>query len=178
MDEQIQEAYNTLNTHKKIPELFCKLIQAIQTLPSATYSQEAQDQVNQVYIDVNTKVEEYNRQFQILLNELGVLCRRTNQNSKFQEFFTSFLDLLRMAYTVYNEDEAKLEQFQPVLQKLLVLLKTNQIHLEQENTFQNALLLQLVNSAWALTNTRGESLEQAARAAKQQGGRKTRKQRR
>lgn len=131
-----------------------------------------------LFQDVNSAVEQYNRQFQNLMNELGVLCRESSgKHSLFYQFFSSFTDLLRLAYTVYKEDPEKLSKFEPVLQIFLQLLQTKQISLQKEERLTNALLLQLVNSAWALTNTR-QSMDFVAKQAKQQGGRKTRKQRR
>ena len=173
----LQTAFNEVNSKKNLAHHFCKFVEAIQTLPPELSSPESQAQVKELFQDVNTAVEQYNRQFQNLINELGVLCKTPSNNSSlFQQFFSSFTDLLRLAYTVYQEDPEKLSKFQPVLQRFLQLLETNQIHLKEEEPLTNALLLQLVNSAWALTNTR-QTMESAAKLAKQQGGRKTRKQR-
>ena len=174
---QFEKAYTMLQTKKNLPELFCRFFDAVQTLPPETHSSEAIANVQTVFRDVNTAVEQYNKQFQILVQELGVLCKQQDNTTKFQQFFTSFLDLLRLAYTVYEKDPAKLSQFEPLLQKLIVLFETNAIRLEQKDISTNALLLQLMNSAWALTNTR-ESMEQTAKETKQGGKRKTRKQKR
>jgi DNA repair ATPase RecN len=175
---QLQTVFNEVNSKQNLAQHFCKFVEAIQTLPPELSSPESQTQVKELFQDVNTAVEQYNRQFQNLMNELGILCREpTGKQSLFHQFFSSFTDLLRLAYTVYQEDPEKLSKFQPVLQRFLQLLETNQMTLQKEEPLTNALLLQLVNSAWALTNTR-QTMESAAKQAKQQGGRKTRKQRR
>ncbi len=175
---QLQTVFNEINSKKNLAQYFCKFVEAIQALPPELSSAESQAQVKEIFQDVNTAVEQYNRQFQNLINELGILCREPNgKQPLFEQFFSSFTDLLRLAYTVYEEDPEKLSTFQPVLQILLQLLQSNQINLKQEKPLTNALLLQLVNSTWALANTR-QTLESAAKQARQQGGRKTRKQRR
>jgi hypothetical protein len=174
---QLETVFNEVNTKKNLITSFCKFVEAIQALPPELSSPESQAQVKELFQDVNTAVEQYNRQFQNLINELGVLCREpTGKQSLFQQFFTSFTDLLRLAYTVYLDNPEKLSQFQPVLQVVLKLLQSNQISLQKEQPLTNALLLQLVNSAWALTNAR-ESMNAVANQNKQRGGRKTRKQR-
>lgn len=174
---QLQTAFLEVNSQKNLSNHFCKFVEALQKLPPELSSPESQAQVKEIFQDVNAAVEQYNRQFQHLIHELGVLCREpTGKQSLFQQFFLSFTDLLRLAYTVYQQNPEKLSRFQPILQRFLQLLETNEIHLQKEEPLTNALLLQLVNSAWALTNTR-QSMESAAKQAKQQGGRKTRKQR-
>ena len=174
---QLEAANTTLQTKKNLPELFCRFFDAVQRLPSETHSPEAIANVQTVFRDVNSKVEEYNKQFKLLLQELGVLCKETNQTSKFQQFFKSFLDLLRLAYTVYEKEDEKLHQFEPLLEKILQLLQTNKIQLQQEDISTNALLLQVMNSAWALTNSR-DTMAQTAKLAHSQRGGRTRKQRR
>jgi hypothetical protein len=174
---QLETVFNKVNSKKNLAQHFCKFVEAIQSLPPELSSPESQAQVKELFHDVNTAVEQYNRQFQNLINELGIVCREpTGKQPLFQQFFSSFTDLLRLAYTVYQEEPEKLSQFQPILQVFLQLLQTNQIHLKEKEPLTNALLLQLVNSAWALTNTR-QTMESVAKQTKQQGGRKTRKQR-
>ena len=173
---QLEAANTTLQTKKNLPELFCKLFDAIESLPPETHAPETLANVQTVFHDVNAAVEQYNKQFQILIQELGVLCKQTNASSKFQTFFTSFLDLLRLAYTVYEKDPNKLSRFQPLLQTFIHLLDSNHISLKQGDIEQNALLLQLVKSAWALTNTR-QSMEHTAKELRlQRAGKRTRKQ--
>jgi len=175
---KLETAYTSLSSKKNLPELFCRLFETIQSAPPETYSPETIAKVQTIFQDVNSAVQDYNRQFQMLVKELGILCKNQTQSSTFHQFFSSLLDLFRLAYTVYKEDAEALSHFEPLLQKLLLLLQTNKIHLEQENTFQNALLLQLVKSAWALTNTR-ETMEGSAKEVQlQQGGKKTRKAKR
>jgi hypothetical protein len=174
---QLQTAVANIQSKANLEKHFCKFVEAIQALPPTLSLPDSQAQVKDLFQDVNTAVEQYNRQFQNLINELGVLCRApAGKSSLFEQFFSSFTDLLRLAYTVYQEDPEKLSKFQPVLQVLLTLLETNQIQLQKEEPMTNALLLQLVNSAWALTNTR-ESMNAVAKETRQRGGRKTRKQR-
>jgi hypothetical protein len=177
---QLADAYTKVTTQKNLPELFCRFIDAVQTVPPEILSAES-TAVQSLFNDVNSAIQQYNRQFQLLINELGVLCKTSPQQAtKVQAFFTSLLDLFRLAYTVYENDPTNLPPFQELLQKILVLLDTSSIDLQQETPFQKALLVQLVTSAWALTNTR-QSMEQVVKETKQQAGgnrkRKTRKQR-
>jgi DNA repair ATPase RecN len=174
---QLETVLYEVNTRQNLASHFCRFIDAIQRLSPELMSAESQAEVKDLFQDVNTAVEQYNRQFQTLMNELGVLCRESTGNQPlFQQFFSSFSDLLRLAYTVYQTEPEKLSKFQPILQLFLRLLQTNQISLEKEEPLTNALLLQLVNSAWALTNTR-QTIQTVAKQVKQQGGKKTRKQR-
>lgn len=177
--EEFKTAYTALNAKKNLPELFCKFMDALRAIPPTAHANEIKNAVKNVFQDVNTAVQEYNEQFQIMLRDLGVLCQNTPaQQDKIKEFFVAYVDLLRLAYTVYKEDEETLQAFHPLLQKLLTLIETKQMNIEQEEPFQNALLLQMVNSAWALSNAT-QSMESVANKIKEQrGGHKTRKQRR
>ncbi len=169
-------AYTKVNTQKNLPELFCQFIEAVQTVSPEILATES-TAVQTLFKDVNSAIQQYNRQFQLLINELGVLCKTSSHPAtKIQAFFTSLLDLFRLAYTVYENDPTNLAAFQGLLRTVLGLLDTAHITLQQETPFQKALLVQLVTSAWALTNAR-QSIEQVAKETKQQGGkrRKTRK---
>lgn len=175
--DQFQKAYTAVNTQKNLPELFCKFVDALRAISSSAQSPELQAEVKTVFQDVNTAVQQYNDQFHLMLRELGVLCQNTPMHrDKIREFFIAYIDLVRLAYTVYKEDEETLQKFHPLLQLLLTLLDIKQIELDQHNPFQNALLLQVTNSAWALSNN-SSSMESLANTIKQhRGGHKTRKQ--
>ena len=177
--DQFQTAYTAVNLQKNLPELFCKFVDALQAIPPSAQSPELQAEVKTVFQDVNAAVQQYNEQFHLMLRELGLLCQNTAvHRDKIKEFFIAYIDLLRLAYTVYKDDEETLQKFHPLLQKLLTLIETKKINVEQDEPFQNALLLQMVNSAWALSNT-STSMDAVVNKIKQQrGGHKTRKQRR
>jgi hypothetical protein len=177
--KEFETAYTSVNTKKNLPELFCKLYDALQAIPPSAHTPDVKNSVKDVFQDVNTAVQQYNEQFQLLLHDLGILCQdKPGQKDKIKQFFIAFIDLLRLAYTVYKEDTETLQKFHPILQHLLHLLESNKIQLEQEEPFQNALLLQMINSSWALSNSTTPMDAVANKLNQQRGGHKTRKQRR
>ncbi len=169
--ELLNTAHFLLQQKERLPEKFCHFDVIVEELPPTI-----PEEVNELFHDVNEQIKAYNEQFLILKQELGVLCTRDpTQQDKVQKFFTSFLDLFKLAYTVYINDPQKLEPFQQLLTKFTEFLTKNTMKLE--TPLEKGLLLQLTKSAWAYTKTQ----ESMKTMAKQVGGklkRHTRKQKR
>ena len=70
---QLQTAFLEVNSQKNLSNHFCKFVEALQKLPPELSSPESQAQVKEIFQDVNAAVEQYNRQFQHLIHELGYL---------------------------------------------------------------------------------------------------------
>ncbi len=169
--ELLNTAHALLQQKEKIPEKFCHFDVIVESLPP-----EIPTEVNELFQDVNEQIRAYNEQFLVLKQELGVLCtRESGHHDTVQVFFTSFLDLFKLAYTVYEQLPEKLQPFQTLLEKFIQFLQTNTMKLD--TPLEQGLLLQLTKSAWAYTKTQ-QSMKSMA---KQVGGklkRHTRKQKR
>lgn len=167
----LNTAYSFLQQKEKLPEKFCHFDVIVEELPPTI-----PEEIQSLFQDVNEQIKAYNEQFLILKQELGVLCvREPGHQNKVSQFFSSFLDLFKLAYTVYIEDPEKLQPFQSLLEKFVGFLKTNSMTLE--TPLEKGLLLQLTKSAWAYTKTQ----DTMKSVAKQVGGklrRHTRKQKR
>jgi hypothetical protein len=178
--QAIKTQLETTNTNT-LPDLFCQLTKHLEQVPPQ--SEELQKQVQQLFLDVNTEIQRYNEQFQLLVKELGVLCRDERKQDLVQHFFQALLDLFRLASSVYQTTPEKLAPFAALLHEVRLALETRQWKMEGD-AFQKALLLQLVTSAWILTRTEKEIPQYARTLTKQlQGGKRnsqhtTRKQRR
>jgi hypothetical protein len=167
--ELLNTAHELLHQKEKLPEKFCHFDAIVESLPPTI-----PDEVYSLFQDVNEQIRAYNQQFLVLKQELGVLCtKEPGHQDKVTKFFSSFLDLFKLAYTVYLQDPEKLKPFQDLLEKFIVFLKTNTLNLE--TPLEKGLLLQLTKSAWAYTKTQ----ETMKSVAKQEGGKlknRTRKQ--
>ena len=92
---QLQTVFHEVNSKQNLTQHFCKFVEAIQTLPPELSSPESQAQVNDLFQDVNNAVKQYNRQFQNLMNELGILCREPNGK---QTLFGSHKSLVKSCF--------------------------------------------------------------------------------
>lgn len=159
---------------KNLPDLFCQLERQLTQLPPEVQTEELQEQVRSVFVDVNTEIEKYNEQFQLLVKELGVLCRQESKDIV-QRFFQALLDLFRLAPSIYQTAPEKLAPFGTLLHEMRMAMDTGKWKLEGD-VFQKALLLQLVKSAWFLTRTEKDMRLYSKTLQKQSGGKnKTRK---
>lgn len=159
--ELLNTAHAFIQQKEKLPEKFCHFDVIVEDLPPTI-----PEEVNDLFRDVNEQIRAYNEQFLVLKQELGVLCtREPGHQDKLFQFFTSFLDLFKLAYTVYVDDPTKLQPFQQLLGKFIQFLQTNTMKLE--TPLEKGLLLQLTKSAWAYTKTQ----ETMKTMAKQVGGR-------
>ena len=173
---QLETAYRLLESKKNIPELFCQFVEAFKKIPSSALTPEIQAKISTIFQDLNKAIQKYNEQFNLLVKELGTLCN-TNEQHKTKQFLNAFLDLLRLAFTVYQNDPETLYKIKPAVQNFISLLESKPMNLE-ENNFTNALFVQLVKSAWALTKSR-ETIESVhQQITRQRGGHNTRKQKR
>jgi hypothetical protein len=157
---QHQTTVELLNNEKiNIPDLFCKYVASIERFPAESHTQE-------IMSAMNKRIEEYDEQYQILLNELGVLCSQGQTKADISlVFFQNLLDFFRLAYSVYQEQPEKLEKFASLLHDIQTFLKTKKL-VVQGGPSQEALLLQLTKSAWNMTS----SEKSIAAVAKQVGG--------
>lgn len=172
-ESDYQAIKETVQT-KPLPDLFCQLERQLGQLPPEVQSQEIQEQVQSVFVDVNTEIEKYNEQFQYLIKELGILCRQESKDLV-QRFFQALLDLFRLASSIYQTTPEKLAPFGHLLHELRVGVDTGTWKLEGD-AFQKALLLQLVKSAWVLTRTETDMNLFSKKLQKQSGGKnRTRK---
>jgi hypothetical protein len=176
-ESDYQAIKTQLETTNDLPDLFCQLTRHLEQLPPP--NEEVQKQVQQVFLDVNTEIQRYNEQFQLLVRELGILCREQTKQELVQQFFQALLDLFRLASSIYQTSPEKLAPFAALLHELRLALETHQWKMEGD-TFQKTLLHQLVTSAWVLTRTEKDIPQYARTLTKQlRGGRqKTRKLRR
>ena len=173
---ELNEAFTAFQTSKNLPDNFCKFVASLESVPAESLTPELMNEVKLYFQDINERIQQYDEQYQILLNELGTLCGANQQGTPVHErFFKSLLDFLKLAYSIYQEEPEKLQVFYPLVQQLHALWQTGSTQLEGD-LLQKALLLQLTKSAWVLSNPK-MSMESTA---KQIGGarkNKTRKQR-
>jgi hypothetical protein len=168
----LKEAYESLHTNKSnVSTLFCTFTQGVTALPEP--DEETQKKVKALFQDINTQIDLYDRQYNILKQELGVLCPSNPQGTSATQFFEALLTLFRLAYTTF-QGRPELDDFRVGLTCLTKALQTNTFQLEEE-PYQNALLLQLTKSAWASTKN-PLSMQLAGKQLAKGGRNKTRKQ--
>jgi hypothetical protein len=164
-------AYDILQEKKSLPEKFVKFEFYIQTLPP-----EIPSEVNELFIDINRQIDDYKHQYAILVQELGVLSSgNSTKHDTVYSFFMSLLDLFKLAYTTYQEDEVKLQPFHVCLDTFVTFLETKSF--PPLTPLEQGLFLELSKSAWNYTKTQ----HSMTAVAKQVGGRlknHTRKQKR
>lgn len=164
-------AYDILQEKKSLPEKFVKFEFYIQTLPP-----EIPSEVNELFIDINRQIDDYKHQYAILVKELGVLSSgNSTKHDTVYSFFMSLLDLFKLAYTTYQEDEVKLQPFHVCLETFVTFLETKSF--SPLTPLEQGLFLELSKSAWNYTKTQ----HSMTAVAKQVGGRlknHTRKQKR
>ena len=172
----LEKGYELVNTKTNLPELFCLYTSAISKLPEQDYhTPEVEEKVKSLFQDINKQIDLYNEQFQVLVEELGVLCHDSPGDTS-QTFFYGLLDLFRLAYTTYQKYPETLQEFLPLLTEVVNLLEFKRFG-EQDNVVQNALLLQMTKSAWALTKN-PKPMNAAAKQIVSNRKQKTRKQKR
>lgn len=155
--------YSKLKTHTNMSHLFCSFVD---DLSRVSTQQVPVVSVDHLFIDMNKQIDKYNEQFQVILDELGILCKDTSTSKGVEQFFEALLDLFRLAFSMYEKDPEKLSQFQPLLQDLVHRMDGETKH-PAHDPLQNALLQQLTKSAWSLSKSR-ESMEDTAAALKRQ----------
>ena len=161
-----------------LPERFCAFVLELQAAPQPTPTLQAK--VKDLFSDVNKRVVQYNEQYQILVQEIGLLCRDNEIAGAppIQKFVANLLDLFQLAVSVYENDTERIAPFAQALMSFENGLKTGAGFLPQEDVAK-ALLQALTSSAWALTAT-PQTLSAYAASVPKQGGskRRTRKQKR
>ena len=172
--EELTQTFTAFQTSKSLPDNFCSFVKYIESIPMESMTPDILNQVKSYFSDINERIQQYDEQYQVLLNELGVLCHNQSKNTVSETFFRALLDFLRLAYSLYEVEPAKLAVFYPILTSLHTLFNSRQFKFEGD-LLQKALLLQLTKSAWVLSK-QTQSIQQVA---KQVGGslkKKTRKQ--
>jgi methylphosphotriester-DNA--protein-cysteine methyltransferase len=157
-----------------LPERFCLLVPQMESLSSQ--DPQIQARVKDLFYDVNEQIQAYQEQFQILVEELGILCRTGSpQQKEATRFFTTLVDLLQLAFSTYQEDPDRLAPFLKVLERLRLFL-TKQTKTLSQDPLSDALLLSLVQSAWAFTSPQTSPQRYAAQI--QTGGARTKTRKR
>ena len=173
--ETLTKAYEHLDTKKNTPELFCSFVNTIQSVPS-DITPETQKKFQNLFPAINKRIQEYDEQYQIIVNELGVLCTQSSETETetvdiSKKFFRGLLDLFNLAYAVYEEDPETVEVFTPLLEEIEGLLSTGKMNVPTD-PLEQALLVQLTNTAWAFTKAQ----EDMKVYAKQVGGKRNQTQ--
>lgn len=183
-DLDLQDQYEELLERTKVvlssPDIlqgrFCVLVSQIESLE--TQDPQVQAHVKDLFYDVNQQIQAYQEQFQVLVEELGILCKTSDgHQTETTRFFTNLVDLLQLAFTTYQEDPQRLVAFLKVLERLSLFL-TKQNETLSQDPDSDALLLSLIQSAWAFTSPTKSLVAQAKKL--QAGGKRnrTRKQKR
>lgn len=172
--ELLNQTFTAFQSSPSLPDNFCTYVKFIETIPTDTITPEILAQVKDYFYDVNERIKQYDEQYHVLVQELGVLCSEESKSTIPERFFRTLLDFLRLAYSVYEKEPSKLQVFTPILKSLHDLFQTKTFKLEGE-LLQKALLLQLTKSSWILS----KQTQPIETIAKQMGGslkNKTRKQ--
>jgi hypothetical protein len=172
MEQEYIQTFEAFQNTKNIPDIFCVFVEQLKTIPAESLTPDVQNQVKNYFQDINKRIQEYDDQYKILLNELGVLCGANTKPPIAQRFFQSLLDFFRMAYSVYQDQPEKLQVFETILRQIKTLFQTGTLQFEG-TPLEKALLLQLTRSAWILSHP-PTSME---KVANQIGGRKKNKTR-
>lgn len=175
-EEQLESTKALLEEPDSLQERFCVLASQIDTL--ASEDPQVQAQVKDLFYDVNQQIQAYQEQFQVLVEELGILCRTPSAHqTETTRFFINLVDLLQLAFTTYQEDLDRLAPFLKVLERLGLFL-TKQTETLSQDPLSDALLLSLLQSAWAFTSPTKTLRAEAKKL--QAGGKRnrTRKQKR
>lgn len=149
-EEALLTIKNLLEQPDLLPERFCLLVSQMESLSSQ--DPQIKDQVKDLFYDVNEQIQAYQEQFQVLVEELGILCRTGSTHQKeATRFFRTLVDLLQLAFSTYQEDPERLAAFYKVLERLGLFL-TKQTETLSQDALSDALLLSLIQSAWAFTS--------------------------
>lgn len=130
--------------------LYCKYIKAIEKIPQELLNTN-KDQVNTLFYDVNQTIRNYDKQYNILLQELGVLCPSTKEDS-INFFFKTINDYLQLGLTTSPPDSEEYKTFDAVAKMMNNFLNNKISDFEQAQPLEKALLVQITKSAWFLTN--------------------------
>ena len=149
-------AYDILQEKQLLPEKFVRF--------QATLDKLQPMDVSGYFLDINQTIDNYKEQYANLVKELGVMSSGETKKELLSTFFMSLLDLFKMAYTTYEEDEEKLQPFHSLLDKFVIFLETKTI--PPLTPVEQGLLLELSESAWSYTRTQQSMLN----IAKQIGG--------
>lgn len=177
IEDSLTQAYEQLNTKTDISDVFCSFVNTLEQIPATLETPELKAKIQLLFRDVNKRIDEYDEQYQVLVNELGTICSQ-DQETKEQsvKFFHALLDLCKLAYSVYQDSPESLQPFATIVQQLNTLFSKGKMTLSSDS-LETLLLITLSKSAWAYT----KSQEDMKVYAKQMGGKrknKTRKQRR
>lgn len=157
--------------------IYCKYVAALQKFPPDLL-QTQKDKIQPLFYDVNKQIQKYDDQYNILLQELGVLCpTNTTKESKAKTFFKNLQDFIQMGLSIYPEKSDGYKAFDSVETVLEDFIGGKIENFEQAKPLTKGLLLQLTKSAWFVTSPK-TSMEVVA---KQMGGslkNKTRKAKR
>lgn len=167
--ETLTKAYEQLDTKKNTPELFCSFVNTIQSVPS-DITPETQKKFQSFFPAINKRIQEYDEQYKIIVNELGVLCTQSSETETSdisKKFFKGLLDLFNLAYSVYEGYPEKVEVFTPLLEEIENLLSTGKMNIPTD-PLEQALLVEMTNTAWAFTKAQ----EDMKVYAKQIGGKR------
>ena len=173
--EELSQTFTAFQTSKSLPDNFCTYVKFVESIPSESLTPEVLVQVKSYFSDINERIEQYDEQYQLLLQELGVLCNRQSNNTVPETFFRALLDFLRLAYSIYESQPEKLDVFFPTLKGLHTLFETGNFGF-QGDLLSKALLVQLTKSAWVFSN-QTQSIDKVANQIGGSKKNKTRKHR-
>lgn len=168
-------AKEVLATHSSLPERFCALNEALHHIKSEELPL---NEIQPLFHDVSQQIQRYNEQYQVLLNELGVLCHVNGENRKtIPLFFNSIVDFIGLALSLYKETPEKRIVFEHVLQNLIEQLQSKGSWTLPEDPAGQALFLQLLKSSWAFVHPTQPLSTYANQVKVQIGGEKKNKTR-
>ena len=168
-DPLYDTAKEVLATHSSLPERFCMLNEALHQISA---DQLPFDQVQPLFHDVSQQIQKYNEQYQVLLNELGVLCHVNGENRKtIPLFFNSIVDFSGLALSLYKEIPEKRHPFEHVLQQFLEQLQSQGPWILPTDPREQALFVQLLKSSWAFVHPAQDLSSYANQVKLQMGGR-------
>lgn len=174
-DPLYNSAKELLATHTSLPERFCALNEALHRVES---EQLPLDQIQPLFHDVSEQIQRYNEQYQVLLNELGVLCHVNGENRKtIPLFFNSIVDFIGLALSLYKDIPEKRQPFEHVLESFLEQLQTQTAWTLPPGAVDQALFLQLLKSSWAFVHPTQTLSAYANQLNSQRGGTKKHKTR-
>jgi hypothetical protein len=96
MEQELIETFETFQNTKNIPDIFCVFVEQLKTIPAESLTPEVQAEVKAYFQDINKRIQEYDDQYKILMNELGLLCGSNTKTPIAQRFFESLLDFLNL----------------------------------------------------------------------------------
>jgi hypothetical protein len=172
VEETLHQGRAALDS-QPLSERFCLFVEEIRQASAEPISASLQQDVDDLFLDVNRRVVAYNEQYSVLVEELGLFCENHSPTVHVyvQTFFQSLLDFLQIAFTVYQADPGRLTPFSQVLTSLTTGLTTGAGFVPEED-LPKALLLRLIPSAWAVTASPSSLEETASSLATQTGGKK------